>query len=321
MLKDQNFVKRLASCEIMGTANNICSDKTGTLTMNKMVLTNFFLETDKLVKVHDAKYQMSDFTTCQQVQDLLIQSICCNTSGSMEEASATEQAMLQMMEKLDVDFEKVRSDHLPLDFIRFHFTSKRKRMSTIIENCGKTEHNYDKRILMKGASEFILGSCNYYFDEDGTKHELTPEKREELKKQIVRYASNALRTIVFAVKDLKPNEGGPQHDDMDKDGVIHEVEREGFTLVALVGIKDIIRPEVPDAVRACQGAGIYVRMVTGDNKITAMAIAKECHIIDEAQSKLEDSVLEGPEFYEKLGGLYCKECKQDSPCDCPPEKV
>lgn len=86
----------------------------------------------------------------------------------------------------------------------------------------------------------------------------------------------ALRTICFAYKDLKPNEGGPEHDAMDIDGVIHEVEREGFVLVAIVGIKDIIRPEVPYAVSQCQSAGITVRMVTGDNKITALAIAKEC---------------------------------------------
>jgi Ca2+ transporting ATPase len=62
-------------------------------------------------------------------------------------------------------------------------------------------------------------------------------------------------------------------------------------------------------------------MVTGDNKITAMAIAKECNIIDEKFGITSDSVLEGPEFYERLGGLICKTCKQDSPCNCPPDKV
>lgn len=68
---------------------------------------------------------------------------------------------------------------------------------------------------------------------------------------------------------------------MDEDGVLHSIEKRGFTLISIIGIKDIIRPEVPKAVKTCQKAGITVRMVTGDNKITAMAIAKECNIINE----------------------------------------
>lgn len=75
-------------------------------------------------------------------------------------------------------------------------------------------------------------------------------------------------------------EGGPNHDDLEEDGVIRIIERKGFTLIGILGIKDIIRKEVPTAVAQCQRAGITVRMVTGDNKITALAIAKECKIID-----------------------------------------
>lgn len=125
----------------------------------------------------------------------------------------------------------------------------------------------------------------------------------------------------MAYKDLKLNEGGPTHEDMDADGVIRQVERTGFTLICILGIKDIIRPEVPGAVAQCQKAGITVRMVTGDNKITAMAIAKECKIIDESFGVTSDSVMEGPEFYERMGGLICKTCKKDSPCNCDPKDV
>jgi len=96
---------------------------------------------------------------------------------------------------------------------------------------------------------------------------------------------------------------------MDADGVLHAVEKSNLTLISIVGIKDIIRPEVPKAVRTCQKAGIIVRMVTGDNKITAMAIAKECNILNEKTGIDNDSVLEGPDFYERMGGLYCKTCK------------
>jgi len=85
-----------------------------------------------------------------------------------------------------------------------------------------------------------------------------------------------------------------------------------------LGIRDIIRPEVPDAVKTCQKAGIRVRMVTGDNKVTALAIAQECGIIT---GDHPDAVLEGPVFYDRVGGLFCKNCNKSSPCECPEKKV
>jgi Ca2+-transporting ATPase len=72
--------------------------------------------------------------------------------------------MLNMVEKFGINYEEVRRTHLKPDFMRFHFTSKRKRMSTIIENCGDTEYSYDKRVHMKGASEIVLKCCTHYID-------------------------------------------------------------------------------------------------------------------------------------------------------------
>lgn len=106
MLIDQNFVKKLASCEIMGGANNICSDKTGTLTMNKMTVTNIFVGVDKTVKVNDAQYNWSDYLTNEIHRQLFIQAIACNTSGTVEHASATEQAMLIFMNKIGVNVQE-----------------------------------------------------------------------------------------------------------------------------------------------------------------------------------------------------------------------
>lgn len=100
MLIDQNFVKRLASCEIMGGANNICSDKTGTLTMNKMTVTNMWLGADKIVKVNDEKYNWSDYTSNDKHISLIKEALCCNTSGSLREASATEAALMILMQRL-----------------------------------------------------------------------------------------------------------------------------------------------------------------------------------------------------------------------------
>lgn len=103
MLIDKNFVKRLSSCEIMGGANNICSDKTGTLTMNKMTVTNIWAGRQIQVKFNDSQYSWADQFTNEKHKTLLTQAVCCNTSGSVEEASATEQAMLNYIIKLGVD--------------------------------------------------------------------------------------------------------------------------------------------------------------------------------------------------------------------------
>jgi len=110
---------------------------------------------------------------------------------------------------------------------------------------------------------------------------------------------------------------------MDEGGVIKAIEKSNFTCIGILGIKDIIREEVPKAVETCQKAGIVVRMVTGDNKVTAMAIARECKILDDrvTDDNQMDYVMEGPEFYERMGGLVCKTCKQDSPCNCDPKDV
>lgn len=103
--------------------------------------------------------------------------------------------------------------------------------------------------------------------------------------------------------------------------MLRAVEKKDFVVVCIFGIKDIIRQEVPEAVATCMRAGITVRMVTGDNKITAMAIAKECKIIDEKFGISANSVMEGPEFYDRMGGLICKTCNQLAPCNCDPKKV
>ena len=100
--------------------------------------------------------------------------------------------------------------------------------------------------------------------------------------------------------------------DQDNKGV-YQVEKYSLTLFAVIGIKDILRQEVPQAVLDCKKAGIKVRMVTGDNKITARAIAKECHIVD-SQDELS-MVLEGPDFMTRIGGVVCENCKTPE-CDC-----
>lgn len=105
MLIDQNFVKRLASCEIMGGANNICSDKTGTLTMNKMTVSNVWLGKSYTLKVNDEKYVFKDFVRSKKSKQYLIEGVCCNTIGTVKESSPTEKALLIMMEKSGINID------------------------------------------------------------------------------------------------------------------------------------------------------------------------------------------------------------------------
>lgn len=127
--------------------------------------------------------------------------------------------MIMLMAGLGVDIEKEREKYLPKDFIRFQFTSKRKKMATVLEHIKDNEHDYDKRCHMKGASEIVLRSCTKYLDTDGTVKELDNTKRNELLETIEEYAKKALRTICLACKDLKDHEGGPEHDNMAEDNV------------------------------------------------------------------------------------------------------
>ena len=287
MLLDQNFVKRLTSCEIMGGANNICSDKTGTLTKNQMTWTQIWAGDDVKIKDPDGteNFDTSQFIKHDNTLKLLAQAVSCNTLGTTEDAQATELAMLKFIKRCGIDYHFYRQKYLPKEMIRFPFDSSRKRMSTVLEleDEEKTEHGYQKRIHIKGASEIVLGTCTHYLTATGEKAVLDDQMMQRLDQIIKTYAKNALRTIAFGYKDLKEDDGGPNHEDRDEGSKIYKIEEGDFTLICIAGIKDIIREEVPGAVRNCNEAGVRVRMVTGDNKITAIAIAKECGIIKEGE--------------------------------------
>lgn len=284
MLEDQNFVKKLASCEIMGGANNICSDKTGTLTQNKMNVTDMWLGKNcSLDTAENLKgvFKWEQLTSKgSKINKLLIEALCCNTTGTIEDSSATEQALLKLMKGLGIDYEEQRTRNLKSDFVRFHFNSKRKKMSTVLPKVRDNSYGYDKRIHMKGASEIVLENCSKWMNQDGEVLELDDSVKQHLLKVIEDFAEKALRTICLAYKDLRANEGGKNHDNIVDGDNDYEIEKSGFTCFAIVGIKDVIRPEVPDAVLKCKSAQIKVRMVTGDNMTTAKAIAKECNIYE-----------------------------------------
>jgi Ca2+ transporting ATPase len=314
MLKDQNFVKRLTSCEIMGGANNICSDKTGTLTKNQMTWTQIWCGHDKKIEDPDGtgSIDTNSFCTNKKHLDLIKQGVSCNTEGTVADGSATEVAMLKFIQRCDTDFHYMREHYTCNPMIRFPFDSSRKRMSTVIEldEDDETEHGFNRRLHTKGASEIVLETCSHYIDANGDRQVLDDQIKGNLDDIIKSYAVQALRTIGFAYRDLEKDEGGPEHEEKEEGSRIYKVEEGGLTLVCIAGIKDIIREEVPGAVKQCNQAGVRVRMVTGDNLVTAIAIGKECGILDANESTDNQVCMTGPDFHAFVGGLVHKDTKE-----------
>lgn len=304
MLKDNCNVKKLQACEIMGGATNICSDKTGTLTLNQMKVTRVWLGKDISIPAEqDEKTKKmlpikpADYFPEANWKDLEM-SIALNVPPK-DDFSATDKGMADLLERAGTDYEAMQNKWL-VESQRFHFTSKRKRMSTIVKNVAANPDQ--KRLYVKGASELVKNCCSTYMDAEGNIKPLDDTINGELNALIHNYASQALRTIAVAYRDISEGEHGAKHDEP-ADEEVKDVEKSGLTLIGILGIMDVIRSEVPDAVDRVSRAGVIVRMVTGDNIVTARAIAKLCKILNDQEMKDDECCMEGPEFYNHIGGL------------------
>ena len=265
------------------------------------------------IKDPDSKDPINfDAMVSKMTKILVGQGVSCNTVGTIDDAQATELAMLKFINRCGIDYNFMRQKYLSKDFQRFPFDSARKRMSTVLEleEDEHTDYGYQKRLHVKGASEIVLQTCTHYINQEGDKCILDDVMKSQLEHTIKTYAKGALRTIAFAYKDLKENEGGPDHEDKEENSKIYKIEEGELVLICIAGIKDIIRDEVPLAVAQCNEAGVRVRMVTGDNKITAIAIAKDCGIINDGEEEEECICMEGPEFNEYVGGLVHKDTRE-----------
>jgi len=297
MMEEKNLVRKLEACETMGGANIICSDKTGTLTKNEMYLTHFWSgQETALYNVTQSTYKLyKEWIHNQEYQDLFLHTIVLNSleDPNAKKGNPTEMAMLKYVQGCGFDVVKTRASFKT----RFQatFTSDRKRMSTIVDFHGKTY------IFIKGASEWILELSDKLlnlkesnvvnFENDGS-------TKLSIENAINKMASKALRTIGIAYKEVDFNSLNKEPDEKG----VYDWEKSGFTLVGICGIKDVIRPEVPGSIEKCRTAGIEVKMVTGDNKVTAEAIAREIGLIrdEDGDSKI---VMEGPEFLRLIGGV------------------
>jgi Ca2+-transporting ATPase len=314
MLKDNNLVRYLKACETMGNATAICSDKTGTLTQNVMTVVAICIGQNSnkdgedgsplLVGQLDASFTANDSvgSISQPVKNLLKDSIVINSTAFEVQdkgrlafiGSKTESALLDFAHASlgmgPVSLERSNSHTVYL----VPFDSGRKYMATMVQ----TDHGF--RIYAKGAAEVMLGRCTQIIHDaasDTSSIAITSEHMDYLNRIIEDFATRSLRTIALLYRDL---ENLPTH----ATGTIEEFLQTGFddlfkdmTLLAIVGIQDPIRKGVKESVARCQMAGITVRMVTGDNLLTAKAIARECGILTE-----DGLVMEGHSF-RRLGAV------------------
>ncbi|GIL84523.1 hypothetical protein Vretimale_14412 [Volvox reticuliferus] len=282
MFKDNNFVRVLAACETMGGATAICSDKTGTLTENRMTVVEGWFAG----KVFDHCPQPEELP--QDVCDELKLNCSLNSKAHVLEngpkidfvGNRTECALLMMLKNWGCDYASVRDEYDASVYKVFGFSSTKKMASVTIKFADKFRH------YNKGAAEWVLKRCTSMYD--GARIvEMTEVERAKLQDTVTNMAKRGLRCICLAytdyplVDDSRPQDFFEDSDYLDRN----------LVAMAIVGIKDPVRKEVPEAVRVCQRAGIVVRMVTGDNIHTAQHIARECGILTD-----DCIALEGPDF-------------------------
>ena len=262
MAKKNALVKKLPAVEALGSATVICSDKTGTLTLNKMTVTKCVLYSDIINKSTDNNYS-----------DELINCAClCNNAYLDKDkviGDPTEGCLLSYAKELGYDIKKIKSNKV---LYQEPFDSIRKRMSVVV----KDKKGY--LLYSKGAPEELIDVCSYAIVDD-KKIKLTKKDKELVKDYCITLSSKGLRLLGFASKNITslPHEG--------------EKIEEDLTFIGIMGIIDPPREEVKHAISTCKEAGIKIIMITGDHKLTATSIAKDLGIY-----KKGDLVIDGEEL-------------------------
>ncbi|XP_075997570.1 plasma membrane calcium-transporting ATPase 2 isoform X8 [Genypterus blacodes] len=293
MMKDNNLVRHLDACETMGNATAICSDKTGTLTTNRMTAVEVYLG-----DVHYKEIPEPGVLPPKSL-DLLVHSISINSAyttkilppdkeGGLPKqvGNKTECGLLGLVLDLKRDYQPIRNQ-LPEEKLYkvYTFNSVRKSMSTVVK---LPDGSF--RMYSKGASEIVLKKCGRILNEVGEPRIFRPRDKDEMVKKVIEpMACNGLRTICVAYRDFS---GDPEPNWEDEGNILTDL-----VAICVVGIEDPVRPEVPDAILKCQRAGITVRMVTGDNINTARAIAIKCGIIQPGEDFL---CIDGKEFNRRI---------------------
>ena len=278
MAKRNAIVRKLSAVETLGCTQIICSDKTGTLTQNRMtVVRHSAADEDELVKAHalcsDAEWSVEEN----------------KAKGEPTEAALVADAAKQGTPKTDLDAANVRIDEAPFD-------SGRKMMSVVCQTADGTITQYTK-----GAPDVVLGRCTKILTADGVVP-LTDELRAEVMAQNKAMADDALRVLAAAERDWGTT--APESNDA-------AFLEQDLTFLGLSGMIDPVRPEVKPSIDEARTAGVRTVMITGDHIDTAVAIAKELGIIEDASQAITGAELDkmsDEEFQEKVVdyGVYAR---------------
>ncbi len=296
MMQRQALIRRLPAVETLGSVTVVCSDKTGTLTQNKMVVQAVALPELGFLQVTGMGYQPEgEFRrgehpfvpqSCPDVMGLLLAGLLCNDATWQEErgewvilGDPTEGALLPLAAKAGV----TAATH-PLERVaEFPFSSERKRMSVVVRAEDQRLYSLvrgDFLLFCKGSPELTLECCDRV-QSQGQVQELTPDQRRVIVEQNNTLASQGLRVLGLAYRPLDALPPHPAAPDLEQ----------GLIWLGLVGMLDAPRPEAKLAVARCHTAGIRVVMITGDHQLTACTIAKDLGIL-----RPGDEVLTGREL-------------------------
>ncbi|NEN87616.1 MAG: calcium-translocating P-type ATPase, PMCA-type [Okeania sp. SIO3H1] len=259
MTQQNNLVRRMHACETIGATTVICSDKTGTLTENKM-------------QVSDANFPSFDDNTLN-ADNIIVEAICSNSTANLEYKKGeesiplgdhTEGALLLWLEENNIEYIDKRQD---FDIVsQLTFSAERKYMATM----GNSSITGDKILHIKGAPELLLASCHQILTAEGVKP-FADSIRVSIAAELNQYETIGRRTLGFAyIRDPQDYQQGKELEQY------HDLIWLGF-----VAIADPVREEVPNAVKICQKAGVKVKMITGDSRLTAVEIAREIGIISQ----------------------------------------
>uniref|UniRef100_K3WT85 P-type Cu(+) transporter n=1 Tax=Globisporangium ultimum (strain ATCC 200006 / CBS 805.95 / DAOM BR144) TaxID=431595 RepID=K3WT85_GLOUD len=315
MLRENNLVRHLNACETAGNATTICSDKTGTLTTNSMQVARVWVYGgDQAVTENEGHATAPDCflsaksmcdAASSHVKTTFCEGIAINstaelildpdhdltqtTSSSNGSGNKTECALLAFVRDCGVDYRAVRSTATIGHVLTF--SSEKKRMSVVVQS----QQDKNKcRVYTKGAAETVLSLCSQIQNVDGSVSDLSAldsSSTSAATTTIDQFASQGYRTICLAYRDVEGHSVHAVSKWCDED-----LERD-LTCLSIIGIEDPVRPEVPGAVEACKRAGVVVRMVTGDNMLTACSIARQCGILSsDIKNEVQDAVLDGPTF-------------------------
>jgi Ca2+-transporting ATPase len=279
MTRANSLVRQLVACETVGSTTVICTDKTGTLTQNKMQVVRLCWDS----QVFDRGRDDWPSPECAQGEaedarplSWLVLNAAVNSTAQLEEkqgkllpvGSSTEGALLLWLLEGGCDYNEIRG-RLPAVY-QIHFSSDRKRMTTVVRRGGELV------ALVKGAPDRILERCVSYQAADGTVRPWTDEARAAVGAHLKETAGRAMRTLAFAYATLPPDCPG------DADGLhaCREAIEKDLIYVGFVAIRDPLRNDVVDAVASCRRAGIDVKMLTGDDAETARAIGAEIGLLD-----------------------------------------